>query len=179
MASPKPKTYSYTFTVAPQMFRRALYFNTFMKQPVQIIIQAAMLILGIGLLVANLVFGVEMSNVMQLCYIVIIAAIPLLIFSCERNYREYRNSPQCDQMRKVSISSEWVKFRVGGNPESEKLEWRLVSSVFELSDYFIFYRDADLMVLLPKEVVPTQDLSELRAIFVTNLGRAYHKRCSE
>ena len=41
-------TYTYTFKVEPEMFRRALYFNTFGKQRIQSVIIAAMAVMGVG-----------------------------------------------------------------------------------------------------------------------------------
>ena len=117
-------TYTYTFKVEPQMFRRALYFNTFGKQRIQSVIIAAMAVMGVGMLLANLVFHVEMTSVMQLCYIVIIAAVPLLLFSCEHSYRDYKKSPLADAVRSVSINEDWLKFKVAGGADSEKIEWR-------------------------------------------------------
>jgi len=73
-----------------------------------------------------------------------------LIFSCEHGYRNYRSSTQCDRERTVSLGRDWIKFRISGDPDSEKTEWHNVMAVFELSDMFIIYRDADLMVILPK-----------------------------
>ena len=188
-------TYTYTFKVEPQMFRRALYFNTFGKQRIQSVIIAAMAVMGVGMLLANLVFHVEMTSVMQLCYIVIsalrkvipakvhlpcyiviIAAVPLLLFSCEHSYRDYKKSPLADAVRSVSINEDWLKFKVAGGADSEKIEWRQVSAVFELAEFFIIYRDANLMVLLPKSAVAADELPKIRAVMRHNLGRGFHLR---
>ena len=169
-------TYTYTFKVEPKMFRRALYFNTFGKQRIQSIIIASMAVLGVGMLLANLLFHVEMTSVMQLCYIVVIAAVPLLLFSCEHNYRDYKGSPLADAVRSVSVNDSWLKFKVVGGADSEKIEWRQVSAVFELADFFIIYRDANLMVLLPKSAVDADELPKIRAIMRRNLGRGFHLR---
>lgn len=168
--------YTYTFKVEPKMFRRALYFNTFGKQRIQSIIIAAMAVLGVGMLLANLLFHIEMTSVMQLCYIVVIAAVPLLLFSCEHNYRDYKGSPLADSLRSVSVNENWLKFKVAGGAESEKIEWRQVSAVFELADFFIIYRDANLMVLLPKSAIAADELPKVRAIMRGNLGRGFHLR---
>lgn len=169
-------SYTYTFEIDAKMFRKALYFNTFAKQRFQAVIVAAMWVLGLGLLVANLVFRAQMSSVMQLCYIVLLIALPLLAFSCESGYRRYRDSPSCGKPRTVSLSDDWLKFKVSGGEGSEKIEWRLVSAVFELEDFFIIYRDANLMVLLPKAAVPAEDLPGLRSLFRRHLGRGFHLR---
>ena len=169
-------TYTYTFKVEPQMFRRALYFNTFGKQRIQSVIIAAMAVMGVGMLLANLVFHVEMTSVMQLCYIVIIAAVPLLLFSCEHSYRDYKKSPLADAVRSVSINEDWLKFKVAGGADSEKIEWRQVSAVFELAEFFIIYRDANLMVLLPKSAVAADELPKIRAVMRHTLGRGFHLR---
>lgn len=171
-----PATYTYTFKVEPKMFRKALYFNTFGKQRIQAFIIVLMVLMGIGMLVSNLVFKVPMTSVMQLCYVVIIAAAPLLIFSCEHSYRDYRKSPLADALRTVSINQDWLKFRVAGGADSEKIEWRQVSAVFELPEYFIIYRDSNLMVLLPKSVIPADEQTRVRAIMRGNLGRGFHLR---
>ena len=46
-------------------------------------------------------------------------------------------------------------------------------AVFELSDMFIIYRDADLMVVLPKPVIKAEDLPKIRSFFADNLGRGF------
>ncbi len=176
MSMATPSTYTYTFKVDPKMFRKALYFNTFGKQRIQAFVIAAMALMGVGMLISNLVFKVAMTSVMQLCYIVIIAAAPLLIFSCEHSYRDYRRSPLADAMRTVSVNQDWLKFRVTGGADSEKIEWRQVSAVFELAEFFIIYRDSNLMVLLPKSEIPEDELSQVRAIMRGNLGRGFHLR---
>mgnify|MGYP002551522531 CR=1 FL=1 len=173
------KCFTYTYRVDPQQFRRALYFNTFSKQRLQIVLVTVMWVLGLGLLFANLVFRVPMSNVMQLCYAVLTAALPLLVFSCESGYRRYRSSPASDKLRTVSLCEDWVKLSVVGGADSEKLEWHMLASVFELPETFIIYRDAELMVLLPKAVVPEEEQKELRALFRLKLGRAFHLRNRE
>lgn len=173
------KTYTYTYKVDSQRFRRALYFNTFSKQRFQIVLVAVMWVSGIGLLLANVVFRMPMSNVMQLCYVVLVATLPLLIFSCESGYRRYRSSPACDKLRTISLSDEWIKFSVVGGMDSEKLDWRMLANVFELPNTFIIYRDANLMVLLPKEAVPEDEQKELRSLFAWKMGRAFRRRTRE
>jgi len=165
--------YTYKFKVDPQQFRKALYFNTFARKRGQLILVMIAWVLGIVLLLINLVGGVEMSSVMQLCDIVILASMPLLIFSCEHGYRNYRSSTQCDRERTVSLGRDWIKFRISGDPDSEKTEWHNVMAVFELSDMFIIYRDADLMVILPKSVIKAEDLLKIRSFFADNLGRGF------
>ena len=110
------------------------------------------------------------------CYIVIIAAVPLLLFSCEHSYRDYKKSPLADAVRSVSINEDWLKFKVAGGADSEKIEWRQVSAVFELAEFFIIYRDANLMVLLPKSAVAADELPKIRAVMRHNLGRGFHLR---
>lgn len=165
--------YTYKFKVDPQQFRKALYFNTFSRKRGQLILVLLAWMLGIVLLLVNLVGGVEMSSVMQLCYVVILASMPLLIFSCEHGYRNYRDSDLCNKERTVSLGKDWVKFRISGDPDSEKIEWRQIMAVFELSDMFIIYRDADLMVVLPKSVIREDDLPKVRSFFSDNLGRGF------
>ena len=170
------QSYTFTFKVDPKVFRRALYFNTFCKQRMQIFLVAAMWILGIGMLFANLVLKVEMTNVMQLCYVVLLITLPLLVFSCEHGYRQYRDSEMAGKTRIVSISPDWIKFRVGGSPESEKVEWRQMACVYELDDIFILYRDTNLMVVIPKSGMTPSQESEVRKIMVLKLGRAFRVR---
>lgn len=169
-------SYTYQFKVDPRLFRKALYFNTFAKQRAQSVLIVLVWLFGIGLLVANVLFHVEMTSVMQLCYIVLLIALPLLVFSCERSYRQYRSAPLHDKLREVSLSDEWVKLRVVGGADSERLEWRMVSAVYELRDFFILYRDSNLMVLIPKEAVPVDEQAELRKLFTERLGRGFKNR---
>lgn len=56
-------------------------------------------------------------------------------------------------LRTVSISDDWLKFRISGNADSEKLEWSQIMAVFETRDMFLIYRDADKYLALPKDVV--------------------------
>lgn len=170
------KSYTYQYKVDPQMFRKALYFNTFAKQRIQSVLVIVMWLLGMGLLIANLVFKVEMTSVMQLCYIVLLIALPLLIFSCENSYRQYRSAPMHDKLREISMCEDWIKLHVVGGADSEKLEWRMVAAAYELKDFFILYRDLNLMVLIPKDVVPEQDLPGLRTLLTCRLGRAFRCR---
>lgn len=172
----KPVTYSYTFKVDSKMFRRALYFNTFAKQRAQAVIVGAMWVMGLGLAAANLLFHMEMSNVMQLCYIVLLVALPLLIFSCESGYRRYRSSHACGKLRSVSMNDECLKFHVVGGVDSEKVDWRLITAVFELADCFILFRDAELMVIIPKASIPEHEVPELRSLFRRKLGRSFRVR---
>lgn len=172
------RIHTYTFTVEPEMFRRTLYFDTFGKRRFQSVVMVGMFVLGLCLCMANLIAHIEMTNVMQICYIVLLAALPLMVFSCETGYRRYRSSPLCSKMRTISLSDDWLKFLVVGGADSEKVEWRLISAVFELDDRFVIYRDAGLMVLLPKTAVPDDDLDSLRALFARSLGRSFRIRRS-
>ena len=170
------KSYSYQFKVDPHTFRKALYFNTFAKQRFQSLLVGTMWTLGICLAVANLVFKVEMSNVMQMCYIVLLVTMPLLMFSCERSYRQYRSTSARDKLRVIGLSDDWVKLQVVGGADSEKLEWRMVAATYELEDMFIIYRDLNLMVILPKDAVPADEQVKLRELFSRQLGKAFHAR---
>ncbi|MDY2777282.1 MAG: YcxB family protein [Collinsella sp.] len=170
------KALTYRFKVDPALFRKALYFNTFAKQRFQSFLIGAMWLFGVGLAAANLLFRVQMNNVMQLCYVVLLAALPLLVFSCENSYRQYRSAPLHDKLREVSLSDDWIKLQVVGGSDSEKLEWRMIAAVYDLDDFFIIYRDLNLMVLLPKHAIPENDVSVLRVLFSKQLGRAFHRR---
>ena len=65
-------TYTYTFKVEPQVFRRALYFNTFGKQRIQSVIIAAMALTSQNALGVDL-GGFEFSFWLQ-------CAVPVLAF---------------------------------------------------------------------------------------------------
>lgn len=170
------RVYTYTFTVEPELFRRTLYFDTFGKRKFQSIVMLGMFSFGLCLCTANLVAHIEMTNVMQMCYIVLLTGLPLMAFSCECGYRRYRSSPSCGKMRTISLSDDWLKFLVVGGADSEKVGWHLISAVYELDNCFVIYRDAGLMVLLPKMAVPVDDLDSLRALFARSLGRSFHIR---
>lgn len=167
---------TYTFRVSPEMFRRALYFNTFFKQRIQVVLVIVMWAMGLGLAAANLICQVEMSSVMQLCYVVLLVTLPLLVFSCEHGYRQYKASDASKKMRTVSLGREWIKFRIGGAPESEKVEWRQMSGAFELERMFVLYRDSNLMIVIPKDVIPDDEIDTLRKILRLNLGRSFRIR---
>ncbi|MCI1664775.1 MAG: YcxB family protein [Atopobiaceae bacterium] len=167
--------YTFKFKIDPKTFRQALYFNTFSRHRGQFALVALAWAAGLVLMLLNLVGGIEMSSVMQLCYMVILATMPLLIFSCEHGYRNYRNSDLSEKERTVSISEEWVKFRVSGSPDSEKIGWHNIMAVYELPDRFIIYRDSDLMVVLPKDVMNESELSKVSSYFSENLGRSFHR----
>ena len=76
----------------------------------------------------------------------------------------------------MSLSDCWLKLGVSGVPDSEKLEWRQVSSAFELSDMFIIYRDANLMVVLPKSSMTSAEEDGVRGVLAYRLGKAFHNR---
>lgn len=170
------ESYTFSFRVDAAMFRRALYFNTFFKQRVQVVIVSVMWLLGAGIALAGLALHRELSNVMWLCGIVLLVTLPLLVFSCEYGYRQYRDSAAPEKLRRVCLSSGWLKLGVSGAPDSEKLEWRQISSAFELSDFFIIYRDASLMVVLPKSAMTECEANEVRGILAYRLGRGFHER---
>ena len=116
-----------------------------------------------------------MSNVMQMCYIVCLIALPLCCFACEQATRRYRDDATDVAMRNVSVNNDWLKFRVSGNADSEKLEWSQIMAVFETRDMFLIYRDADKYLALPKDVVG-DDAQGLRELFARELGRSFHVR---
>ena len=78
-------------------------------------------------------------------------------------------------MRNVSVNDDWLKFRVSGNADSEKLEWSQIMAVLETRDMFLIYRDADKYLALPKDVAG-DDVQGLRELFARELGRSFHVR---
>lgn len=171
-----PESYAFSFRVDAETFRRALYFNTFFKQRLQVVLVAIMWLIGAGIAVAGLALHHELSNVTWLCGTVLLVTLPLLIFSCEHGYRQYRDSGLASKCRRMSLSDCWLKLGVSGVPDSEKLEWRQVSSAFELSDMFIIYRDANLMVVLPKSSMTSAEEDGVRGVLAYRLGKAFHNR---
>lgn len=169
-------TYTYEFCVPAALYREVQYFNTFMRRRGQGVFVLAVFVGALALLAANTIGGVAMSNVMQMCYIVCLVALPLCVFACEQNTHRYRDDGSDRVIRSVSLSEEWIKFRVSGNPRSEKLLWEQVSMVFETRSAFIICRDADRYVAVPKEAVGEADLDGLRALFRQKLGRSFHER---
>lgn len=168
--------YAYTFKVEPPMFRRALYFNAFSKQRGQAFVMGVIWALGLAALIANLLSCMELSSVSQLCCIVVAATVPLLVFSCERGWRNYRASEASGKDRTVSLCDEWLKFRMGDAKGYEKVEWRMIAAVYELKDMFIIYRDSNLMVVLPKTAVSADDLAGVRELFRERMGRGFRVR---
>jgi hypothetical protein len=171
-------SYTYKFKIDASEFRKALYFNAFSRKRSQLYFVRAAWIGAAVLACMNLFGGLEVTNVVQMCYIVVLLSVPLLIFSCERGWREYRDSGLSGRERSVSIDDEWMKFRISGNPGSDKVDWHNVSAVFELPDAFIIYRDASQMVILPKDVIDKGDIPMLRKLFISKLGRSFkrHRR---
>lgn len=171
--------YTYKFKIDAPTFRKALYFNAFSKKKAQLIFVALAWIGAIVLACMNVFGGLQLSNVVQMCYIVVLLSVPLLVFSCERGYRQYRDTDLPEKLRTVSISEDWIKFHISGEIESEKVEWHNISAVFELPDEFIIYRDADQMVVLPKDSMDEEDLPVIRILFISKLGRSFKERCSK
>lgn len=89
--------------------------------------------------------------------------------------RRYRDEATDVALRTVSISDDWLKFRISGNADSEKLEWSQIMAVFETRDMFLIYRDVDKYLALPKDVVG-DDAERLRGLFAEELGRSFHVR---
>lgn len=42
-------------------------------------------------------------------------------------------------LRAISLSEDWVKLKVIGGADSERLEWRMIAAIYELKDAFIIY----------------------------------------
>ncbi|WP_197407445.1 hypothetical protein [Olsenella massiliensis] len=170
--------YTYKFKIDVPTFRKALYFNAFARNRAQLGFVAAAWA-GAAVLAGLDLFGrLELTNVVQICYIVVLLSMPLLIFSCERGWREYRDSGLQERERSVSVSEDWVKFCISGDANSDKVEWHNISAIFELFDEFVIYRDADQMVVLPKSVISNEDMLVLRSLFIRKLGRSYKLRAS-
>lgn len=169
------QTYTYQFNVPVSLFRKTQYFNTFLRKRGQGVFVVLVFVGALALLAANTLGGVQMSNVMQMCYIVCLIALPLCCFACEQATRRYRDDAADVAMRNVSVNDDWLKFRVSGNVDSEKLEWSQIMAVFETRDMFLIYRDADKYLALPKDVVG-DDARGLRELFAEELGRSFHVR---
>lgn len=169
------QTYTYQFRVPVELFRKTQYFNTFLRKKGQGVFVALVFVGALALLAANTLGGIAMSNVTQMCYIVCLIALPLCCFACEQATRRYRDEGTASALRTISIGDNWLKFRVSGGVDSEKLEWGQVMAVFETRDMFLIYRDADKYVALPKDAVDG-DVSELRALFARELGKSFHVR---
>ncbi|WP_130811279.1 YcxB family protein [Olsenella sp. Marseille-P4559] len=169
-------TYTYKFKIDAPTFRKALYFNAFARKRNQLVFVVAAWVGAIMLACMNVFGRLSLSNVVQICYIVVLLSVPLLVFSCERGWREYRDSGLPERDRSISISDDWMKFRISGNPDSEKVGWHNVSAIFELAQEFIIYRDADQMVVLPKSVMKNEDIPLIRSLFASKLGRCYKTR---
>lgn len=169
-------TLSYRFRVDPQLFRKALYFNNFSMHRGQTVLIAIAWVVAIVLLVVHFVFNTDISNVVMMCYIVVALTIPLMVFSSEQGYRRYRDSVGGELMRTIKICDDWIKFGVEGQGNSEKVPWEKMAYAFELKDMFIFYRDSNLMVILPKEFVPDEDVDAIRSILRDKYGKGFHQR---
>ena len=169
------QTFTYQFRVPVDLFRKAQYFNTFLRKRGQGVFVALVFVGALALLAANTLGGVAMSSVMQMCYIVCLIALPLCCFACEQATRRYRDEGTANALRTVSIGDNWLKFRVSGSSDSEKLEWGQIMAVFETHDMFLIYRDADKYVALPKSSVDG-DVDALRALFSRELGKSFHVR---
>lgn len=169
-------TLSYRFRVDPQLFRKALYFNNFSMHRGQTTLIAIAWVAAIVLLIVHFAFSTNISNVVMMCYIVVALTIPLMVFSSEQGYRRYRDSVGGELMRTIKITDDWIKFGVEGQGNSEKVAWEKMAYAFELKDMFIFYRDSNLMVILPKEFVPDEDVDTIRSILRDKYGKGFHQR---
>ena len=166
----------YSFKVSSRAFREVQYFTTFFRHRFQGAFVAAIFALAVVLFILNTAVGVAMSNVMQMCYIVCLISIPLLMFSCKQRTRKYKESGLDNQMRHVALSEDWIKLRLIGSPESEKLGWKQVSSAYELHDRFLLYRGSDNVIFLPKNVMGREGELEMREVLIKKLGRGFHSR---
>ena len=166
----------YSFKVSSRAFREVQYFTTFFRHRFQGAFVAAIFALAVVLFILNTAVGVAMSNVMQMCYIVCLISLPLLMFSCEQRTRKYKESGLDNQMRHVALSEDWIKLRLIGSPESEKLGWKQVSSAYELHDRFLLYRGSDNVIFLPKNVMGREGELGLREVLIRKLGRGFHSR---
>lgn len=168
-------TLEYTFSVSPQEYRAMRYFHTFRRHRFQSVFVALAWVGALALAVANLLLGVRMTNVMQMCYIAVGVSMPLLVLSCELEWRRYRDGGYGELRRVVTVSPDWIKLRVVGQPSSEKLDWRMVAAVYELPQGFLIYRD-EQMVLLPARVLGPGDTETLEGWFGEQLGRSFKLR---
>lgn len=169
--------YTYKFKIDALMFRKALYFNAFSKQRGQIVFVSVAWVGAIVLACMNIFGRLELTNVVQTCYLVVLLSVPLLIFSCERGYRQYRGTDLPEKLRTVSMCDDWIKFRISGDVDSDKVEWHNISAAFELEDIFIIYRDANQMVVLPKDSMNEDELPKIRCLLSYKLGRSFKQRC--
>ena len=168
--------YTFEFRVSPGLFRRVQYFNTFGRRRGQGALVAAAFIGAFALMIVNVFGRVAMSNVMQMCYIVCLVALPLCVLSCELNTRKYVDSEMDKITRVVSVGSDWVKLRSVGGAFSEKLEWEQVSVAFETKSAFVIYRDSDRYAAIPKSAFAPGDVDSFRLLLQEKLGRGFHRR---
>lgn len=117
-----------------------------------------------------------MNTAMQMCYIVLLLTVPLLVFSCESNYYRYKHSEMVNKERTIDLSKDWMKFRISGSPESEKIDIKRFNEAYEINNMFIIYRDQDLMLLLPKSVIPEKELLIIRSYISRNIGGRFFIR---
>lgn len=169
-------TLSYSFTVSKREYRRLQYFHTFQMRRWQSWFVALAWLGALALAIANIFMGVEMTNVMQMCYIAVGASVPLLVVACEINVKRYCDAGMDERERTLSLSDEWVKFRIAGNPESEKATWEQLAYAYDLDEGLVIFRDAGKMALLPWRVVPKEDVDVLCGWCESHLGRAFKRR---
>lgn len=73
---------------------------------------------------------------------------------------------------------EGVHYTSEGEHSSHLDKWQDIIRVFELRDQFVFYKYAKRATILPKSVVPTEKLEQLRLILSQKLGQYYVRRDS-
>lgn len=173
------KTLSFRYKVDGKLFRRALYFNNFALHRGQSLIVSVLWVAAVAAMIYNAIMGIEVSNVTMMCYIVVAATVPLLVFSSELGYRRYLGSVGPNKMRTMELTPTWVKFKIQGEQGGDKLPWSKIAYAYELRDMFLIYRDAGLMVILPKSACAPEDLESIRACLREGLGRGFHERYKE
>ncbi len=165
MDSDNPGELSFTFKLGAGDYRRAMYFNTFSRQPRQtwLLFTAWVFSLGIILLERFALIG-QLEKITHGCLMLVSVLVPALVATAEfAVYRFKSNHPEeLAAERTVRLTEEGIAQSRDDREESHFEAWSGFECVYETGALFIFYRSAKELILLPKRVVPPDGLPLVR-----------------
>lgn len=142
----------FQFHIRPEDYRAMSYFNSFAIRRGQSVIIGLCWLLAVIALALDLCRLVELTEIMQLCAIVVSLALPVMVFSTEQNVRRFREQIKKTgkQQRTIIFEERGVKFRSEGEKETGFVKWNDFLMAFETKTLLLLYRDNQHTVIIPK-----------------------------
>lgn len=162
----------FQFHIRPEDYRAMSYFNSFSIRRGQSMIIVLCWMTALIALMLNVFQIVELTEIMQLCAIVVSLALPVMVFSTEQNVRRFRDQVKKNgkQQRTIIFEEKGVKFRSEGESETGFVSWNDFLMAFETKNLLLLYRDNQHTVIIPKEQQQPEKLEQ---------GRVFLKRAME